>query len=407
MTPREQSMEDRTVENGVRHDRRQIEILSRLQRTGATERRWWKLSTTLRLASSRIAGVSFVFLVLVAVALTWLVQSSVQTGVTGSQLQLDPICEDFGTVWEENDFHWRLKIHNPTGKEITIGRFLTSCNCAAVKPESIVLAPGESTEVLVTLDLRSFNKETATEETRDFATQIIPVLKENKPPYPAWVVRGEVRRAFRIQPTLLTFGESLIEGGTCPAGLIRVAALTNLSSFEANSTEPQVASVEVEATTEPCGYVIRVCPDPSVSAGLYRFDVAVTANTESCNSTVRASIPVEMRVLPDLQIVPPSLSFGILQSDECIEETIVLRSRSGKAFEVVGIEVQEGEGVFVEPLMRSEAEASFRIRQVALAPRSQNLLVRFIVQHSFTTLHHEAILRISYYGVGFGDKIEH
>lgn len=407
MRARGPRMEDSTVGVGARHHGQPIESASGLQGTSPLERRWRKLSTTLVLAGSRIAGVSVAFCVLVGVAVTWLVQSSVLTVVAGSQLQVDPTCENFGTVWEQSDFRWRLKIHNSTRNEIKIARFITSCNCAAVEPESLALPPGKWTEVLVKLDLRSFNEETATDGAQEFATQIIPVLKGTKPPHPAWIVRGEVRRAFRVQPRFLTFGEALVEGEPFPSGMIRVVPLANVSNFDAKSTDPQVASVEVETTTEPCGYLIRVCPDPSVSAGLYRFHVAVTANSESCNSTVRASIPVVVRVLPDLQIVPPSLSFGILQSDECIEETIVLRSRTGKAFELVGIEVQEGEGVFVEPLMHSEAEASFRVRQVGVAPRSQNSVVRFIVEQACVTLHHEAILRINYYGVDFGDKTEH
>jgi hypothetical protein len=61
---------------------------------------------------------------------------------------------DFGTVWAQDGFPWRIQLTNTGWKTVRVQRFQAACGCVTeLTPSSMLIRPGETSEVSVLLDL--------------------------------------------------------------------------------------------------------------------------------------------------------------------------------------------------------------------------------------------------------------
>jgi hypothetical protein len=129
-------------------------------------------------AKLRIALLLATLLVVSAGAGTWL--SKVVRGdraianSSSTSLYVPPEYLDFGEVWETDRFSWTLPIQNRGQTDIHITSFGGSCSCAEVSPNNVVIAPGETREVHLTLDLTPSKKWNPSDEPRVFEAEISP-----------------------------------------------------------------------------------------------------------------------------------------------------------------------------------------------------------------------------------------
>lgn len=76
-----------------------------------------------------------------------------------AELRLEPASIDFGRARQEKKLQAKVKLTNDGKKPLTILRVATSCNCTAATPQRNELPPGESTEMEVSFETRSYQGE--------------------------------------------------------------------------------------------------------------------------------------------------------------------------------------------------------------------------------------------------------
>ncbi len=133
---------------------------------------------------------------------------------------------DFGVVWEQEQFQWRLPIRNPTDAPIKIKKFIASCNCVGIAPKSMLIPTGETGVIQLEMDLTIKSVTYASRIDRRHEFGQMAVLEREPDGYLKWQLRGRVRTCPIILPfPSIEFGESLIQGFSFPSTVMRVVCL--------------------------------------------------------------------------------------------------------------------------------------------------------------------------------------
>lgn len=72
--------------------------------------------------------------------------------------------------------------------------------------------------------------------------------------------------------------------------------------------------------------------------GVVEREVLVQATNATGDELPAVAVSVTGSVVSDVQVVPPMLTFGVRHQGERAAETVILRSRSGRAFHVADVE---------------------------------------------------------------------
>jgi len=352
----------------------------------------------------RWRGAKRLLLIVAALALVslvghWWGRKHITAGFRNAHLEVDPQQLDLGEVWEQNGFCWTLPIRNLSRRDVAVSRFIGSCRCVDVTPRSLVIPAGKTAEVRLALDLTTGDPRQTAPHSRPFSIQIVPVIENGLPQYQGWELEGLVRRAFRLSSPSVTFGDSLVSGEPFPARTVEVTANVRLGRLTAEPELEAPAAVTLERAEEAGRYLLRVAPEETAVVGRHDFNVLLKGVTETGERLPPFPIPVMMEVVDDIQTVPASVPFGSLPLGESAEETVVLRSRTGKSFEVVKADADPKKGVWVERSTTTGRDACFRVRQRAVALRSQGHYIRFTLQVDSGEATQELAVAVSYYGV--------
>jgi len=74
------------------------------------------------------------------------------------RLSIPPEALNVGDVWEDERFAWTVLIENQEPVPVEMTSFSHTCNCLSIKPESLVLKPGERRELYMEIDLTQQTK---------------------------------------------------------------------------------------------------------------------------------------------------------------------------------------------------------------------------------------------------------
>ena len=301
-----------------------------------------------------------------------------------SALLIEPKNLDFGRVWAEEAFVWPITLANRSDKPVRVGRFAASCDCTRIEPASLVLAPHSSGTVRLTIDLRRQRADDSWE--RDFAIRLRAhyALEGMIPKEQVWVVRGRVRDVVRYDPFALRFGEGLVVGSRFQRKSWRLACHPAVRELAARC-EPAAADVELAWPKGSSGSIqLALQPRPDLPVGNHSFHVVLSGSDERGSPLPETRLPVSLRVVHDVAIEPPHLTFALVPADQPAARTVQLRSRTGRPFEVV--QVRSADGVLqVLPELPANAPAGtteqrFRVRLEATRSEAGSVPVTFVVQ---------------------------
>ncbi|MCH8045203.1 MAG: DUF1573 domain-containing protein, partial [Planctomycetes bacterium] len=144
-------------------------------------------------------------------------QTHIVAGIENGFLEVDPEHLDFGEVWVQDKFQWTLPITNTSSEPVEVLEFRSSCNCLSIEPKTLVLAPGETSDVHLTLDLTTRNPEQAAKASRRFSVRIAPIITGGLAQYTGWEIQGQVRSVFTVVPLPIEFGRELVRGTPFPS----------------------------------------------------------------------------------------------------------------------------------------------------------------------------------------------
>jgi Protein of unknown function (DUF1573) len=295
-------------------------------------------------------------------------------------LSIEAASLDFGSVWNSEKFEWTVPIRNASDVPINVGRLEGSCTCTLVTPSSFVLNPGEEVRVKLRYDLFSRTRQNG-DATVPFDDLLSAYMNGDERPLAAWHIRGFVKNAFSSKPNQLDFGDAVAEGRPYPTRTINVTCFQSCRDLEVSADEKNVAVVAKNPSGDGVHFQVAVAPGATLASGTHKFKLSLGAVLPSGERTPRVSCPVEVRILPDLQILPSLAHFGELKVGQSHEETIVLASRSGRSFEVPKFD-SASKNLEIVPVASDEAGAKvFRVRLTSSKLGSENTEAHFNIRY--------------------------
>lgn len=260
---------------------------------------------------------------------------------------------DLGDVWENPAIQWSLPLANTTSQDLHIDSFVSSCACVSTDSMPLTVPSNGSQEVRLSLKLFFARSESDLDQ-KDLAIRISPLLLEAVPQQPVWILRGRLRRLLRLTPRELFL--PVTSGQPVTGNRIVVRTSLGLDELRA-SCEGRWGDVTVQRDADaPDRFDVTIKPRTDLPPGRFRFPVILqpSKGSENLPST---TVYVEGVVVGDIEADPDVLLFGPRQIGESVSETVILRAKSKKSFEIQG--VKHPNDVKVEPV--SDRAFAFRI----------------------------------------------
>jgi len=295
-------------------------------------------------------------------------------------LSIEAASLDFGSVWNSEKFEWAVPIRNASAFPIDVGRLEGSCTCTSVSPSSFVLKPSEEVRVTLRYNLFSRTRQNS-DATVPFDDLLSAFVSGDERPLARWHIRGLVKNAFICKPTQLDFGDTLVAGRAYPARGIDVTCFQPCRDLVVSADERNVAVVAKNPSGDGLHFQVAVALGTTLESGTHKFKLSLGAVLASGERTPCVSIPVEARILPDLQIFPSLAHFGDLMVGQSREETIVLASRSGRSFDVPNVDAAS-KNLEIIPVASDDAGSKvFRVRLTSSKLGSENTQARFKIRY--------------------------
>jgi len=285
---------------------------------------------------------------------------------------------ELGEVWAQEDFKWSIFLTNETGEKLNVEEFARSCRCAALKPSSLTILPKETAEVALTLDLRPCRPATSLYETRSFAVMIVPLIKRgDKTERREFKLRARIKNSLVVSDANVFFGEDdqVTAGGGWRPRVLRFESAVPLKAVDV-WVEPACVSAVASLETDYSG-VLTLVPKRELPSGRFESQVHLRAIPNAETFFPSVTLPVSGVVLDDVEVIPPLVLFRPAVVGTEMQETVVLRSRTGTPFAVRSVQptsdltlVEAIEGVCPE-------SCQYRIRQRAGDTGGQSEIVDF------------------------------
>lgn len=266
-----------------------------------------------------------------------------------SGLVADPLRLNFGEVWENARFEWDVPLTNIADHDIEITKFSSSCDCSAIKPESLLLRMGEKVDVKLTLDLRAKHFQDIGIPVRDFEIGLQPEIRGGSG-HPGWTLRGRVRTDLSFSERSIDFGDELVVGQPFPSRTITIKGLVPLAYLEAGCDDSLVITRITRPDNSRPEFQLDVKLTPSMPVGKFARRVRIQAVAKDGKKMPLVWLPIEGEVGADVQSLPAVVHFGAGAADSEMRETVVIRSFSRKATVVEAVEVPPDSGLTVIPV---------------------------------------------------------
>jgi hypothetical protein len=273
-----------------------------------------------------------------------------KTARTEDGLMAEPLCLDFGEVWEDADFHWKLPIRNATAQEIVVLDFAASCTCVSLQPRSFSLVPDEVKELELSLDLTRRPRQP--QDAGSFEALIVPRIKGAMPRVEGWTIHGKVRELLKLIPPLVTFGD-LIRGQPAPDVLVKIESSVPLRKVGTKSKENNVCVDVVQK--RPRNFELSVVPSDTLPSGPFRLEVPLQPIGETEQILPAKKLIVTGIMHDEVEPVPSPLVLGALPIGQTASETIALKSITGKPFKVEKVQSLSN-GLRVELVERGDTK---------------------------------------------------
>jgi hypothetical protein len=331
------------------------------------------------------------------------VGTNAQRGVASwEKLSVDPAELNFGEVWEDKGFAWTLSIHNRGDSDVAIADFEAACGCVvAVEPKSVVVPARGESSVRLTIDLTKQSSQGEEKNgdafVREVEIPIAPAFENAAVQRLVWVLRGRVRTGVTVTPSVVHLGE-ITRGQPDLPKRVTVTPRTAIERLDVKC-DSALASCDVRQPGEKGGpFYVEITPRDNLAAGDIRFEVAIQPVARGSERLPPVILPVQGVMREDVQAAPSAVMFGMVRAGQTVEETIVLRSVSGRKFTVKSAEAISKESELV-PIRAVDGSAEYRLRQAVKGMGSQARKAVFTVLELSSGKIVKVEVPVSYYGM--------
>lgn len=312
-------------------------------------------------------------------------------------LEVSPAELSFGTVWAQPDFVWPVTIRNQSNRRIRIAGFEASCSCLKIEPKSLELAGGESSRLLLTLDLSARSLSSYDETVSPVSISFRPVIDSSPPVCLGWMLSGEVRSAFPGLPGRIDLRDPLITGLEWQAMDYRVVKSPLVESFSVEC-DPSILDVTIKkGATQQAFDTLVLRPKPLQQRDMYVADLTLVAYLKDGSVLPPQSVELHGRICPDPEPTPRELHLGSGALASSLVGFVKFACHSPDGFTLERI-INPSECISVSRDEASVGKAlSFRVVQSVVATGSQESAVTFVFK-SKGGLRNEIIVPVRYYG---------
>lgn len=280
---------------------------------------------------------------------------------------------DIGVNWVGTDFLYPIEIENTTSKSLRVLSFKTTCLCASVSPESLVIPPHGTAEVRAEVNTSI----PANELSREISLSILPVLDEGTV-LPRIRLVGKIINPVSASKSRFDLGELRLgkSGFSHRTFVTELQAHETCDSIEMGFDDKKLTCRLIQDPGFPKRYELSVRPLSDLSAGTYSEALRLKCKcNDKCAPCPSRELHFEWRVLPRTIALPQTLALGVLSSSDETSSTVVFKSSDGGALQV-SAQPLAVKGVYVS---KEPHENAFRVRLDGreLDPSSRRIDLRF------------------------------
>jgi hypothetical protein len=301
-------------------------------------------------------------LALAAGAAFWLSLQTWRQPPPNGGLVVDAKYLDFGEAWEDSKFSWKIPIRNAGRSKVEVLNFATSCSCASINPREFTLAPQETREVHIDINLALGPPAADKKHVQPFEAMIVPILKGNIARPSGWTVKGRVKKVFTVSPPALAI--SYTPGNDHTTATISVEQYVPLAELRAKVEEkrdhPSPFLVEVEKAK--AGHAVKLTLQGPVSPDALRFQLDLLPIDKSGIPLPGAKVPIEINVIYPVYPVPDVIALGDRKIGAQVTEKFFLHSRTDQPYIFKGVKDKSGGDIIIRPLPKAgEFELTVRV----------------------------------------------
>jgi hypothetical protein len=144
-----------------------------------------------------------------------------------------------GKVLARGLYRHEIPLTNTSGETVTVARIESSCWCTQIEPASFSLGPGQSTTLVLSLDLMAAARLDSPQAEQELRVTLIPHIRERVPDqWPRWILAGQVQLPAVLNRSRVVFdgADRIVQGlpgPRCTARLITHAPVADLQVVSA------------------------------------------------------------------------------------------------------------------------------------------------------------------------------
>jgi len=328
-----------------------------------------------------------------------------------SPLVVDEATLDLGALRWTPNFTWELPIRNAAHEDIQITQFARSCNCATIKPETLLIPAGSTEHVTLTADFSRSDSDwpaTIPRYQQEFSVSILATYRrvvDDAVGRVRWRFQGQMHTSWVGSPPTIDFGDDLIRSRGA-VGTTLIVCERPVERLWAKC-EPSLARVKVR-TKDDDGreHILSVSLEPGLPVGHHEFQVNLEGVSPEGRQLSGLPVFVEATVKGVAEAVPASLDFGVRSVGTKSSAELMLQPREGRPFKLMEVK-RASEELEVREINADEdrAEYVYRVSQPISRLGQQSTAITFSLQMPASYESQEIVVPVSYFGVSSPDDI--
>lgn len=259
-------------------------------------------------------------------------------------VQLDAL--EFGTVWAQRDFKWSIPVTNVGTRTVDVTDVISSCGCAVVDTRPFSVAPRQTAEVKLSIDLTSKRRPVDGQAERLFPVGVMLFTKAVDAGEIRLNLRGIVKDPLYLTPPAVVFWDVAEDTEDLPVVQLMAIPLVPLAKLSAkcdDELQVVVGTREYEQSakggTSERGFPIEAALKKRLPCGSHVFNMTLFATTAEGQELPGLRVPVKVAVVGDVFISPAFGHLGVVQRGSSEETSFQLISRVRSPFRVTKVAV--------------------------------------------------------------------
>lgn len=314
----------------------------------------------------------------------WLTTAELQRDAPG--LYIPDASLYIGDVWPQKAHEWTLPITNTTDHTVRVLDIQMQCGCSTITPSTIVLAPGNSKEIHLSMDL-SLDRLRLTESPHHFESPIVARL-DAAPWFARWTIRGTVHSPVVVSATALRFQNALVGAKHNPAQILDIRSLYDHVKLVATSRSPMLKTQLKRSPVSGRLWNLIIRPTERLTAGRHELAVGLFLNlpdsafAPGLPSQATIEIPVIVHGYHDVRPSQDTLYLGSGRLGETLTGDVTLIA-THHPFEIMPVQSAQHKSVTILPKYQSGAlHRTFGVRVTVAATRHHRVQVTFRVRQA-------------------------